>query len=149
MRGIAGNMRRAAAAAGLGAMLAAAPAAAQTERPAELPRFMGRWTGEGGGWRVAIDITGSAITPSRSLIRIAIACDGEAGAAPFRLYGHIVEAKQLDVLIRYRGARGPLLRLHGTVPQVALATVAGAPTCARRADLPLERAPPDADLSRR
>jgi hypothetical protein len=129
----------------IAALLAAAPAAiAQPERPAELPRYMGRWIAEGGGWRVVIEITGTAITPSRSLIRIAIACAEEPGGdVPFRAYGHIVEAKELDLLVRYRDARGPLLRLYGTVPRIALATVAGAPACARRTDLPLARAPTD------
>ncbi len=132
--------RHAIGAAWIGAALVVAPVAlAQPERPAELPRYMGRWAAEGGGWRVAIDITGSAITPSRSLIRIEIACANEPHDAPFRAYGHIVEAKELDVLVRYRDRRGPLLRLYGTVPRVALATVAGAPACERRADLPLAR----------
>jgi hypothetical protein len=122
------------------AVLTAAPAAAPAQdRPAELSRYVGRWTAEAGGWRVAIEITNIVITPSRSQIFIEIACGD--GATPFRSYGHIVEAKQLDLLVRYRDERGPLLRLYGTVPRIALSTVAGAPACARRVALPLVRDP--------
>ena len=120
------------------ALLAGSPAALAQDRPRELSRYVGRWTAEGGGWRIAIEILDNVITPSRSLIRVELSCQAEEDP-PFRFYGWVVEAKELDVLVRYRRDRGPLLRLYGTVPRVALSTVAGAPPCARRADLPLER----------
>lgn len=121
------------------AFIAMLPAAASAQdRPRELSRYVGRWTAEAGGWRVAIEILDNVITPSRSLIRIELSCEEER-EPPFRFYSWVVEAKELDALVRYRRDRGPLLRLYGTVPRIALSTVAGRPPCDRRADLPLTR----------
>jgi hypothetical protein len=126
-------------AAALVGLLLGAPALAQ-DRPAALDRWLGRWAGTGGGWRIALEIQDIVITPSRSQVTIEIACDADGpDAAPFRSYGHIVEARELDLLVRWRDARGPLLRLYGTVPAIRLSTVAGRPACARTADLPLQR----------
>jgi hypothetical protein len=122
------------------ALLVVTSAALAQDRPAELSRYVGRWTAEGGGWRVVIEIMDVVITPSRSQIRIELSCDEER-EPPFRFYSWVVEAKELDALVRYRRERGPLLRLYGTVPRIALSTVAGTPACERRADLPLEREP--------
>jgi hypothetical protein len=122
------------------ACVVAASAALAQDRPRELSRYIGRWIGEGGGWQVTIEIADIVITPSRSQIRIELSCE-EDREPPFRFYGWIVEAKELDLLVRYRRERGPLLRLHGTVPHIALSTVAGTPPCERRADLPLAREP--------
>lgn len=102
----------------------------------------GLWRGAAGGWELALDVTRRTITPSRSLLRIDLVCRDEAGTIlqAQHGYGHIVDARQVDLLIRVGAAGGPLIRLHGTVPDLALATVAGWPACARRTELPLERA---------
>ncbi len=109
----------------------------------DLPRYAGVWDGAGGGWEVTVEITRTTITPSRSLLRIALACRDGAGTLlrEQRSFGHIVDGRQIDLLIRFGGAGGPLVRLYGTVPDLALSTIAGRPACARRATLPMARAP--------
>ncbi len=109
----------------------------------DLPRYAGTWRGAGGGWEATVEVTRTPITPSRSLLRIVLACRDEEGRllGDQRSYGHVVDGRQVDLLIRFGDRRGPLIRLHGTVPDLALSTVAGRPDCARRASLPLHREP--------
>ena len=146
MSGLARLARRLAASGAIALVLAASDrqvSAQGGEFHPDLPHYAGVWRGIGGGWQATIEITRTPITPSRSLLRIALACRDEAGAlgAEQRSFGHVVDARQIDLLIRFGGERGPLLRIYGTVPDLALSTVAGRPACARRAALPLEREP--------
>lgn len=130
-------------AAALAVLVVVRPAAAQPgEAHRDLPRYAGTWTGRGGGWELTLEITRTPITPSRSLVRIALACSDPSGAllAEHRVYGHIVDARMLDLLVPLGDGRVPLMRIWGTVPDLAIARVTGVAPCAARAELPLTRA---------